>query len=192
MVENDLKLVFEKDATTIFFPKSSPELRDSSLSATVHRRLSFLHCDFVLPPEPNSDDVASLAFPAVEPTFAPTTFPRVKVTPELWHRRLGHLGRDATRAVLTKNYATGVVYDGPFTDSHCIPCILGKQPSRPYDHFGVVRRRSATYSTWIHAALSRRVSPMATRPISTPSLMITPTSAAQLYWRRKIRPHSIT
>lgn len=133
IVENDLKLVFEKDATSIFFPNSSPELCGLSLSATVHKRLSFLHCDFVLPPSPHND--APLSFPAIVTDINTTTFPRVEVTPELWHRRFGHLGLDATRAVLTKNYATGVAYVGPFLDTQCIPCILGKQPARPYDHF---------------------------------------------------------
>lgn len=133
MVENDIKLVFEKDATTIHFPDASKDLRGKSLSAMVHKRLSFLHCDFVPPPTPHVD--TPLSFPAIASNTKATTFPRVEATPELWHRRFGHLGRDATRAVLTKNYATGVAYVGPFQDTHCIPCIIGKQPARPYDHF---------------------------------------------------------
>ncbi|RDB19170.1 hypothetical protein Hypma_014224 [Hypsizygus marmoreus] len=65
----------------------------------------------------------------------PASFPHVPLSPELWHRRFGHIGIDATRAVLTKQYATGIQYIGPFTHTHCIPCLIGKHPQRPYDHF---------------------------------------------------------
>ncbi|KAF8227504.1 hypothetical protein L208DRAFT_1111928, partial [Tricholoma matsutake] len=52
------------------------------------------------------------------------------------HHCLGHLGWDATQAVLTKNYATGIEFKGSFHLSHCIPCLVGKQPQSPFDHHG--------------------------------------------------------
>jgi len=61
--------------------------------------------------------------------------PVVEQTPELWHHRLGHLGLDATRVVLTKGYATGVDWSGAidFTD-RCVACLIGKHPQQPYPH----------------------------------------------------------
>ena len=122
--ERRMRLVFDYDRTTIHFPSNSP-LAHLSFDALFYRRLSFLQCEFI--PAPPSVASADLAFPA---------FPRVELTPDLWHRRFGHLGRDATCAVLTKNYATGVEYKGPFLHSHCIPCLVGKRPQTPYDHHG--------------------------------------------------------
>ncbi|RDB14617.1 Retrovirus-related Pol polyprotein from transposon TNT 1-94 [Hypsizygus marmoreus] len=144
MTERDMKVVFEKQITSVLFPKSMPALVGSAFTATVHHRLSFLNCDFVeppldLPPLPINAGPVAIAMPA---TTLPlnrspsTSFPHVTLTPELWHRRFGHVGIDATRAVLTKQYATGIQYDGPFTHTHCIPCLIGKHPQRPYDHFG--------------------------------------------------------
>ncbi|KAF8170586.1 hypothetical protein BJ912DRAFT_828202, partial [Pholiota molesta] len=54
-----------------------------------------------------------------------------------WHWRLGHIGQDATRAVLTKDYVTGVKFDGRLSYGDvCVPCLLGKSPRQPYNHFG--------------------------------------------------------
>ena len=64
------------------------------------------------------------------------SFPAVLLTPDLWHRHFGHLGHTAMRAALTKEYATGIVYEGKFDTSHCIPCLIGKQPQRPFTHNG--------------------------------------------------------
>ena len=57
-------------------------------------------------------------------------------TPSLWHRRLGHPHSDVTRAVLTKDYASGVNYSGNFDREKCVPCLIGKSPQRPYSHNG--------------------------------------------------------
>ena len=54
----------------------------------------------------------------------------------LWHRRFGHVGMDATRAALTKNYATGIKLDGSFIRDHCISCIVGKSPQKSYPYHG--------------------------------------------------------
>ena len=48
----------------------------------------------------------------------------------------GHIGMDATRVALLKNYVTGVHLDGPFLRDHCIPCLVGKSPQRSYSYHG--------------------------------------------------------
>jgi gag-pre-integrase-like protein len=50
----------------------------------------------------------------------------------LWHRRFGHIGMDATRAALTKDYVTGIKLDGSFIRDYCISCIVGKSPQKSY------------------------------------------------------------
>ncbi|KAF5380167.1 hypothetical protein D9615_006100 [Tricholomella constricta] len=136
LTEKDMRLVFEKNITSIHLPDSLSTISDLTINATVVRRLSCLHLDFVLPSNPSIsrklDDY--LVLPAIEQLDSDLGFPHVPLTPHLWHRRFGHLGLDATRAVLTKSYATGIKYDGPFTDTHCIPCLIGKHPQRPFDH----------------------------------------------------------
>ncbi|RDB27573.1 Retrovirus-related Pol polyprotein from transposon TNT 1-94 [Hypsizygus marmoreus] len=141
MTERNMKVVFEKQITSVLFPKSIPSLEGSAFMAAVHHRLSFLYCDFILPPTdppPSSVNAGPIATPAVTLPLdrsPPTSFAHVPLSPELWHRRFGHIGIDATRAVLTKPYATGIQYNGSFTHAHCIPCLIGKHPQRPYDHF---------------------------------------------------------
>ena len=83
--------------------------------AVVIHRLSFLKLDFVYPPTTSQ----YIAFQAL-------TFPKTKFTLSLWHCRFGHLGMDATREALMKNYALGVDYTGSFTWEHCIACIIEK------------------------------------------------------------------
>ncbi|KAF5381798.1 hypothetical protein D9615_005519 [Tricholomella constricta] len=137
LAEKDMHLVFEKNVTSIHLPDSVSHSPEHTISATVVRRLSFLHLDFVLPPlSPYPSHLNDfLVLPAIEQQPSDLSFPRVDLTPNLWHRRFGHLGLDATRAVLTKSYATGVKYEGPFSDTHCIPCLIGKHPQRPFDRF---------------------------------------------------------
>ena len=139
MAEKSVRVIFEKGATTIHFPRSTVDVDGVSLSAAVAHRLSFLHCDFLLPPSSSAATLLpanTLAFPAIAEPTPPLFFPRVPVDSELWHRRFGHLGMDAMRDVLTKPYVKGVSSDGAFVRSHCIPCIIGKHPQQPYDHFG--------------------------------------------------------
>ena len=52
----------------------------------------------------------------------------------MWHHRLGHLGQDAVRALLTKDYAASVSFVGSFDKVHCVPCLVGKDPQQPYAH----------------------------------------------------------
>ena len=53
------------------------------------------------------------------------TFVKVELTLALWHHCLGHISVDAMCAVLTKNYAEGVVWTGSFMKEFCIPCLIG-------------------------------------------------------------------
>ena len=108
--------------TKISYPVDHAVLPGLSFSATVSNRLSFLKLDFVAPlvPVPTSASPAGTAglhqisAPlSVLATSSPVSssafsFPRLKLDSMLWHRRFGHIGMDATRAALTKNYVTGV------------------------------------------------------------------------------------
>ena len=111
--------------TTLSYPLTDPMLPGFSMSADVIRRLSFLKLDFIYPSMTSSPSV-----------FQALTFPKTKYTSSLWHRRFGHLGMDATREALTKDYAVGIQYTGPFTQEHCVACIIGKSPQHSYSHNG--------------------------------------------------------
>jgi hypothetical protein len=138
MQERRMRVHFNEDTTVIHFPSDHPSLAGLSFQATVFRRLSFLQCDFIIPTPPLSDGT-EVAFP---------TFPAIEQTPVLWHRRFGHLGIDATRAVLTKDYATGVNWSGALDFSErCIPCIIGKHPQIPYSNH---RHRASAVCELLH------------------------------------------
>ncbi len=121
--------------TELVFPSDHPVVPGYVLHASVFRNLSFLTCTFIVPAPP-------LAFPAVSspaaPLLPPTdlVFPRLTLSPALWHRRLGHLGLDSVCTLLTKGSALGVTYSGSFDPLRCVPCILGKAPQQPYSHLG--------------------------------------------------------
>ena len=134
MTEKGATFTFAPGLTSIAFPTTPPSSSPFSFNATVLHRLSFLDCDFVLPP-PSTDPLPS---PVIQDhdTALLASFPVVPLTPDLWHRRFGHLGCAATHAALTKNYATGIVYEGSFDKLHCIPCLIGKQPQQPFSHHG--------------------------------------------------------
>ena len=105
------------------FPPTHPLLPGFSFSATVHNQLSFLKLAFISP------DVSPAALPAV-------TFPHLKLDSILWHHRFRHIGLDATKAALTKDYVKGVNFKGPFLQDHCVACIVGKSPQHSYSHHG--------------------------------------------------------
>ena len=98
MQEKRMRIHFNEDHTVIHFPSNHPVLSGHTINAVIFRRLSFLQCEFLQAELPVSDG-SEFAFP---------TFAKVELTPELWHRRLGHIRVDATHAVLTKNYAEGI------------------------------------------------------------------------------------
>jgi hypothetical protein len=125
MQERRMRVHFDEDATFIHFPSNHSVLAGLSIQATVVRRLSFLQCDFMVPTPPLTDGM-EVVFP---------TFKLPEQTPALWQQRLGHLGIDATRAVLTKDYATGVDWTGNITASdRCVSCLVGKHPQLPYSN----------------------------------------------------------
>ena len=68
-----------------------------------------------------------MALPAV-------TFPHLKLDSILWHCCFGHIGLDATKAALMKDYMKGVNFKGPFLRDHCVACIVGKSPQHSYSH----------------------------------------------------------
>jgi hypothetical protein len=117
--EHHMSIAFSFQKTTISFPIDHPTLSGLSFDAHVARRLSLLDLDFVIPP---TLPVALHLFP-----IAPNS-------PELWHRRFGHLGHEASKHVLSGNYVTGItrpVLPYP-TTVRCIPCLIGKSPQAPY------------------------------------------------------------
>ena len=148
LVERGMSCLFSPGGITqVFFPPQHPKFPGLTFSATVNSRLSFLNLEFLPPALP----VVPLAFPAQAPADtstplpdhdslqvapAPPSFPRLKLDSMLWHRRFGHVGMDATRAALTKNYATGIKLDGSFIRDHCISCIVGKSPQKSYPYHG--------------------------------------------------------
>ena len=96
-------------------------------------RLSFLNLNFLSPQLP----LSPTAMPAhLSPPAPAYSFPRIQLDSMLWHRRFGHIGLDATRAALTKDYVKGVQFEGPFVPDHCIPCLVGKSPQRSYSYQG--------------------------------------------------------
>jgi hypothetical protein len=123
--------------TTLSYPLTDPELPGFSMTAQVIHRLSFLRFDFISPSELSN----SVAFPAL-------TFPKIKPTSNLWHLCFGQLGMDATREALTKDYAVGIQYTGPFTHEHCVACIIEKTPNTRIRTMVTEPQRLESYSIW--------------------------------------------
>ena len=134
LTEKGAIFTFSRGQTTISFPSDHPVLPSFSFDATVSNRLSFLNCDFILPPSSFTSSLPDPTSPLLDldDIALATVFPQVSLTPELWHRHFGHLGIEATRAALTKDYATGITYTGSFAPTHCIPCLVGKTPALPF------------------------------------------------------------
>ncbi|KAF4622363.1 hypothetical protein D9613_009169 [Agrocybe pediades] len=135
----DVHFFAKKPITTLTFLDDHPLLPGYVMTAHQHDRLSFMRLDFIRPSAPGSVSSlpsvsAPIALPAV--LVGQTTFPRLRLTPELWHRRFGHLGQDATCALLMKNFATGLDFVGSFSYGNCVSCIIGRAPQRPYAHPG--------------------------------------------------------
>ena len=106
LTERGMSCLFSPGGVTkIFYPEDHPQIPGFSLSANVVNRLSFLKLSFIYLECP----LVPTAFPAqVASTFPAYLFPRVKLDTILWHRRFGHIGMDATKATLTKEYVKGV------------------------------------------------------------------------------------
>ena len=118
------------DITKVFFPRDHPTLPSFVFQATVSNRLSFLKLEFVRP------TALAVVPPIVSMVSSAYSFPRLKLDFMLWHRRFGHIGMDATKAALTKEYVTGVHCEGSMIQEHCVTCIVGKSPRRSYSHNG--------------------------------------------------------
>ena len=137
LVERGMSCLFSPGGITkVFYPRDHPKLPGFTFSATVTDRLSFLKLDFLPPSSCSPVAFPAQVLPAPPSVSAISSFPRVKQDSLLWHRRFGHIGMDATRAALTKNYAKGITFEGPFIRDHCIPCIVGKSPQHSYRHNG--------------------------------------------------------
>ena len=135
--------------TKIFYPDDHPRLPGFYLSASVVNRLSFLNLSFI----PLAVSLVSTALPLPPPVPSrpsPYSFPRVPQDSMLWHRRFGHIGMEATRAALTKDYVTGIQLEGSFVRDHCIPCLVGKSPQRSYSFHG---NRAAKIGELLHMDL---------------------------------------
>ena len=144
LVERGMFCLFSPGGLTkIYFPETHATLPGFVFNATVSNRLSFLNLAFIPCPITASASVAASSFPTKDVTPSASaedppalSFPRVRRDSMLWHRRFGHIGMDATRAALTKNYVTGIELEGSFTRDHCIACIIGKSPQQSYSHNG--------------------------------------------------------
>lgn len=128
IVEHGIDVHFIKNTIFIFSPSSSLTLQHKAISASTHNWLSFLYCNFIFPN--SSHPVSVLAIVNI-----PLSVPWIPATPDLWHCNLGHPLHKAPQAVLTKYFASEVDYVGSFFNDHCIPCIVGKQPAQPFDHY---------------------------------------------------------
>ena len=137
MQEKQLILVFGPGKlTTIHLPSTMVGRSGLSIEATFICRLSFLKCDFISPPSTSGLSLVSVARPTTpSPNDIPDVFlPQVPTDLDLWHRQTSHLGMEATKALLTKPYATGITYDGDLTQHRCIPCLIEKHPQQPFSH----------------------------------------------------------
>src|ERR1700678_2703938 len=121
--EHHMSVAFSFQKTTIIFPSDHPQLSTLSFDAHVNRRLSLLNHDFILPQNTPS--------PVAMPLFT-----NAPISPDLWHRRFGHLGHEASKSVINGNYATGITKPPtPYpVSSRCIPCLFGKSPQAPYQN----------------------------------------------------------
>ena len=117
---------------------SHPVLPNFSFDTVPLCRLSFLNCSFIFPspsaPSSNSPSTSASSFILIPDSALLTS--TSALTPALWHCRLGHLGIVATKAILIKDYATGIEYSGNFDHSRCIPCLIRKRPQQSFHSHG--------------------------------------------------------
>ncbi|KAJ3566024.1 hypothetical protein NP233_g7264 [Leucocoprinus birnbaumii] len=121
----------------LHYRDTHPKLPGLTIKAFKRGRLPYINCRYVLPdgktlskgdpftrdtPIPENDSVACVAVPLP--------------SPELWHQRFGHLGKDATKVILTMDYATGIKYSGQFSKEICPPCIIAKRPRHSHPYIG--------------------------------------------------------
>ena len=134
LAECGMSCLFSPGGITKFlYLDDHPKLPGFSFSATMVNHLSFLNLTFIL----LVLSLVPMAMPAqmIIPSTTPS-FPHMKLDSMLWHHHFGHIGMDATRAALTKDYVKGDLFDGPFIHDHCIPCLVGKSPQCSYRYHG--------------------------------------------------------
>ena len=141
LVKRGMSCLFSPGGITkVFFPSDHPKLPNFVFRANVSNQLSFLKLDFVCRDHPlaltESPTSPAVDLPAISLVTTDYSFACLKLDLMLWHRRFGHISMDATRAALTKDYVTGVHYDGPLVPDHCVACIVGKSPQQSYSHNG--------------------------------------------------------
>ena len=138
LVERGMSCLFSPGGiTAVLFPFDHPKFPEFVLSATVNNRLSFLDLKFVPPPGILPTALPAMAPALPSPVLPPSySFPCVQLDSMLWHRCFCHVGMDATRVALLKDYVKGVDLEGSFVHDHCIPCLVGKSPQLPYTHNG--------------------------------------------------------
>lgn len=121
-----VQVVFGKAGISVVFPDDHPVLPSRVLPTISAGHLVFVQCVYVTP----AGVLHSLPVVAA-PSFIPPP-----LSPELWHQRFGHLGRDAVCAVLTQDYVSGAKYVGSLLKDQCVSCIIGKAPQSSYDSPG--------------------------------------------------------
>ena len=132
LVEQGMSCLFSPGGITkLFFPRDHLTLPGFMFHAKVSNCLSFLKLDFMhhtraaspIPSVPQAQVVVSSIALLISMDFS---YPTVRPDLMLWHRCFGHAGMDTTKAVLTKDYMTGIHFEGPLTCEHCVACIIGK------------------------------------------------------------------
>lgn len=128
LVEANFHVVFGKETTKIFFPpKQGKEPFTKYMIAYLIGRLFFIRADFIVP---MSTDIPKPI--EVNPERIILSYDHIPNTTDLWHRHLGYIGQDATRAMINQTYATGISKPSRVNNTHCISCIIGKFPARHY------------------------------------------------------------
>ena len=121
-----MEVVFKSDVpvATLSFPSTHPTLPGFEMCATRDKHLYWLNLDFVKPMLPLiPEETSMMAYPAFHMQVNFFVNPR---------RRLGHLGHEATRLMLSKNFTTGISVSGSLGLGNCVACIIGKSPQNPY------------------------------------------------------------
>jgi hypothetical protein len=100
--EHRMSVIFSYQKTIVSFPIDHPNLAGLSFDATIHCHLSLLDLDFILAPFLYPDPKITM------PMLACPVFPMPPITTDLWHQQFGHLGQDATRDMLSMDFATEI------------------------------------------------------------------------------------
>jgi hypothetical protein len=110
--EHHFSVAFSFQKMTIMFLDSHPQFKGLYFDAEVICCMSLLNLDYIT--------VITTSQPIVFASFLiiPNSF-------KLWHRQFGHLGQEATRSMLTKKYATRIIYmSNTQALTQCIPCLM--------------------------------------------------------------------